>query len=365
MVQPSNFSDIEFGLHSNAERYSWAAYGLFGFLSSLIGDTLILIATFRKDAFKLNKLIVVVIQHLSVANIAGAFCFLTVTISILSNSWILGDKLCYVVFYMRYWVYPVGMSLIAVLTTSKVLILKYPLRAKKLSSKRAHQVCCFIWAFSLMNPVLFFAVDKDNVHFDYRIYTCGYGYSADKWRQGFRVLRTIIGMMSLFVPNVVIIATSVPTLRFLAGARKSAERLQGSVPWQGALTVTLTAVVFCISTFPLTVYLVGSNIVKEDPPGLFHVHFYRIALFLTLINTVSNFYICALTTKSFQRFLFSKVRTVTSVSLQSWRRTVQREQVRHNPDSEVTLVSFNDYLNQSNDSLNRFDNCFIIIGGSI
>ena len=51
-----------YGIHSPAERYLWAAYNLFVFVSSLIGDTLILFATFQKGAFKLNKFIVTVMQ---------------------------------------------------------------------------------------------------------------------------------------------------------------------------------------------------------------------------------------------------------------------------------------------------------------
>ena len=64
MSTSTNYSDIKFGLHNNAERYTWAAYQLFVLLSSLIGDTLILAASFQKDAFKINKLIITVIQHI-------------------------------------------------------------------------------------------------------------------------------------------------------------------------------------------------------------------------------------------------------------------------------------------------------------
>ena len=47
-----------FGMHSDAERYFWASYHIFVLLSSLIGDSLILVASLQKDTIKVNKFIV-------------------------------------------------------------------------------------------------------------------------------------------------------------------------------------------------------------------------------------------------------------------------------------------------------------------
>ena len=177
MTTSSNYSDIEFGMHNNAERYVWASYHLFGFLSSIIGDTLILTASFQKDAFKINKILVTVIQHIAVPDLTYTISALAPTaISLLANSWVLGQTLCYARVYFGYFAFAAGMSLIAVLTSSKLLILKYPLRALSWPTKRAHQVCSLIWAFALIFPILFLAVNKDDVHFDYRVYNFEYGY---------------------------------------------------------------------------------------------------------------------------------------------------------------------------------------------
>ena len=315
MTTSSNYSDIEFGMHNNAERYFWASYHLFGFLSSIIGDTLILIASFQKDAFKINKILVTVIQHIAVSDSTYTIsALIPAAISLLANSWVLGNALCYVKVYVSYLAFAAGMSLITMLTASKFLILRYPLRAASWSTKRAHQVCSFIWAFALIFPILFFVVDKDDVHFDYRVYSCDYGYSPDVWKK----IIPIIGFILSIVPNVIIIATTVPILKFLADAGKSARRVGGSVPWQGTLTVALTAVVYCISTLPYAVNQIAISCMK-DPPELFFVHFHKMSCFLVMINVVANFYIYALTIRSFRRFLFSKTRSFVSllVSLQT------------------------------------------------
>ena len=88
MSNSSNHSDIKFGIQSNAERYCWAAYFIFGVLSSLIGDTLILVASSHKGAFKINRILVTIIQHIAVSDLANTIVFLlSSTVSLLANSW--------------------------------------------------------------------------------------------------------------------------------------------------------------------------------------------------------------------------------------------------------------------------------------
>jgi len=259
--------------------------------------------------FKINKILIIIIQHIAVSDLTYTISTLVpAAISLLANSWVLGKALCYTRVYFGYFAFPAGMSLIAVLTKSKFLILKYPLRALSWPTKRAHQVCSFIWAFALIFPILFFVVDKDDVHFDYRGYNCDYGYHSDAWKK----LIPIIGFIFAIVPNIIIIATTVPILKFLADAGKSARRVGGSVPKQGNLTVALTAVVYCISTLPFAVNQIAINCMK-DPPELFFVHFHRVSSFLLMINVVANFYIYVLTIRSFRKFLYSKIISVVSL----------------------------------------------------
>ena len=58
-----------YGIYSDAVRYLWAGYFVFVLLSSLIGDTTILIASIKYRAFKLHKVVVVIIQHIAVCDL--------------------------------------------------------------------------------------------------------------------------------------------------------------------------------------------------------------------------------------------------------------------------------------------------------
>ena len=100
-----------YGIKSNAARYAWAGYLLFVVISSFIGDTIILIASVKYNAFKIHKIIVVIIQHI-------AFCDLMVTlttvapqlVSLIRSKWVFGNVLRYLTVYIRYFFAGAGPS---------------------------------------------------------------------------------------------------------------------------------------------------------------------------------------------------------------------------------------------------------------
>ena len=310
MTTSNNYTDIKFAIQSDTERYIWAIYFLIGVLSSVIGDTLILIASSQGGVFKVSKFLVAIIQHIAVSDLASVITFLLPTnVSLIANVWVLGKTLCYARAYTAYVIYMTGMSLIAVLTTSKFLILQYPLRAASWTTKKAHQVCSLVWISSLITPILFLAVDKVDLQYDYRVYNCRYKFTDPVWKK----IVPVIGFLFGFVPNIMIVSTTVPTLNYIARAWRSSKRAYGRIPWRGAVTVSLTAVIYCISTLPFSVYVVGRSFVEEEPPGRYRIQFFRISTFLILVNVTSNFYIYILTFESFRRFVSSGVSNVISV----------------------------------------------------
>jgi hypothetical protein len=310
MTTSSNYmNNHEEGIDSNAERYFWIVYHLFVLLSSLIGDTLIIIASFQKDALKINKFLVAVIQHIAVSDLASSIVtVLPATVSLQANSWVLGNALCYARVYTSLFTYTASAYFIVVLTASKSLILRYPLRASNWSTKRAHQVCTFLWIFSLNLPIIFLAMSVNDVRFDYRVYNCRFKFSSDaSWSK----ILAAIGFLYQLVAEVAIVVITILTLMSLTEAMKSARRVRGSVPWQGTLAVALTAAVYLISHLPMTVYIMSLKFNNHDSKSL--VSFIRISYFLLALNVMSNFYIYTLTIKSFRRYLLSKVLSVIPV----------------------------------------------------
>ena len=303
MVTAANSN--RFRMQSKTERYGWATYHIFVFLSSLIGDSLILYASTKKEAFKLNKFIVTILQHIAISDLLFAiFSVLPSVISLLADSWVLGEVMCFVRVYSGHFLFPSGMFFIATLTTSKLILLKYPLWATNLTKRKAHVICCLVSTIAFSFPIFFVQSQWNDVKFDYRTYTCDYMYSTEISKKLLPALVTL----NLFAPIVVIVATTIPTIVYLAKASKSARRVKKSVPWQGGLAVTLTSVVCCLSNLPtITSHILKAAIKNQCDSCKNFRDFSRAAKFLLVINIMSNFYIYTLTIRSFRRYLIKEL----------------------------------------------------------
>ena len=136
----SNFT--QFGIKSEAERFIWSFWLIIIFISSLIGDTTILIASIKYNAFKLNNLVVVFIQHIAVSDLlVTLFTIFPRIVSLLSNSWVLGPGLCHMTAVLTVYGVPATSLLMSTLTLCKLALLKCPLRLRTLSRCQAHCVC--------------------------------------------------------------------------------------------------------------------------------------------------------------------------------------------------------------------------------
>ena len=167
-----------YGIKSDSIRYTWAGYYLIVIASSLMGDTTILIASIKNKALKLHRVIIVVIQHIAFCDlIVSATDILPRIVSAISDKWVLGNFFCYLLSYARYYSNATSVFLICAMTTSKLLLLKYPLQFGTTSSKKAHLICLVCWLAGIILPGTYLIVDKDDVSFSYRSYGCGYCFS--------------------------------------------------------------------------------------------------------------------------------------------------------------------------------------------
>ena len=84
-----------YGLHDDNERYFWVSYMTFVLVSSLIGDSIVLVASIKYNAIKLHKSIVVLVQHIAVCDLLTAVIQLfPTTIAVGLDKWVYGDLLC-------------------------------------------------------------------------------------------------------------------------------------------------------------------------------------------------------------------------------------------------------------------------------
>ena len=137
-------------------------------------------------------------------------------VSLIAGSWALGDTLCHIKPYIGYYLFPANPSLICILTTGKSLLLTR--RARYLSRIKAHLICSIVWITSLAYPGLMCILGKEDVSFDYRTYSCEYGWNSPTWK---KVKPVMFPVLIAIVPNAIMITTTVPTLKYLVAVSQS------------------------------------------------------------------------------------------------------------------------------------------------
>ena len=309
-----------YGIKSDVVRYVWSGYFLLVFISSIVGDTFILIASIKYRAIRLHKVLIAIIRHIAVCDLMiSVIVLLPRSISLVADKWVFGSFLCALSHRARYYLTVTSMLLICAMTSTKLLLLKYPLRSATVTLRAAHLVYGACWFVPLTIPVMILLEDSvfEGVYFSYRGYTCDYDFSLKIWRW----LGPLTTVTFAFIPNCLVVITGIYLLIMAKGiARLGRENLK----WQGIMATVLTAIIYCISVMPFTVYniIAESKGTAHDNGGMFfHHHVYRLAVSFLYLNTMSNFYIYTLTLTSFrdfirarmQPFFFTDTRTSTNI----------------------------------------------------
>ena len=296
-----------YSIDDSPERYFLITYNIFIALSSILGDSLILIASLRYHAFKLHKFLVIIIQHLAVNDlILTLFRVVPETAAVAADTWVVGSFLGHVQFLVNGLCGGLTMSLTCAFSTAKFLIVKYPFRSLTWSYRSVHMTCATLW---LAQAILWlpwqlvnFIYVWDTLFFSYRTYQCSYNYFADTtpaWFKQYISCYFLTGTVGLML------VTLVTSCLLLDAARKSAARDGGYPRWEGVWTVLLCVAVFYITNIPWNVVYATYFIKIAYSPSTI-----RRTFFLTNLNINANFFLYACTVRSFRAFLSQKLRLI-------------------------------------------------------
>ena len=299
----TSFYFAEYQIENGGEKGILILYLLTVFLSSLIGDTLILVASTRFGAIKLNKFIVATMQHIAACDILLSLTFIFPTMfSLITNRWIFGfESVIYLVVKVSY---DTSRSLITFLTVSKLYIIKCPLSNQVRLKKVAHVISTCIWLLTFILHGSLLATRQCSFFFSY----CEYFIQC---RLQPSVAKEIILWFNLIfsaVPSFIIVVTTTAILCHLRKAMKVSRRSGGNVRWHGMAAVSITASVFLIASFPsLTANIAIKSIASVITLDVVKIQLMRTSHFFFMLNIMSNIYIYYFTIPSFRQFVKSKI----------------------------------------------------------
>ena len=285
----------------DTERYILISWSITVLLTSLLGDTIILVSTIKYSAIKQNKAVVTVMQHMAVCDLLQTiFRVVPCTIALIADDWIVGTGLCQVEESIRYVGSVLTMFLTCALAGVKLVIVKFPLRIKAWSSRLGHKVCTYTWVLVLIWYAPMIAVKifclSDTVYFSYEYVICTYDFEGPSTPPWYKWYRLITGTTIALVTYTTLVVSSV---LILGVASRAGSRHGEKVRREGVIAVLLTVGILLVSTLPTAIAIVGSDALGMD----FNPTFLRAVMCLTLLNIMANFFVYSLAVQSFREFL--------------------------------------------------------------
>ena len=284
-------------VHTDGERYSLITWSLLALLLGLAGNIVILLATTRYRALRLDKIINILIKNVAVSDLGTIiFAVLPSLISLIREKWLFGKVFCYVCHYVHLPCFISSVLLICALQMRKLHTLIYPLHFYVRSNKFAHKIIAIIWLLSAILPTVQFLVDKEDIIFDTIINRCKYSFSSPVWG---RLLPPLL-MILCGIPNLIVIGTTIALLVVLKKAR-------GRTTKNGVLTSLYVGGIYLLSSLPVTLYLFlykcFEHFMSPELRSFFEYHVFKFAFYVTFLNVMSNFFVYFVSLNSFNQLV--------------------------------------------------------------
>ena len=326
MIAANNETLYSMGGESGFLTAALYSYSVFYMVTALLGNVIVLLATSKYKAIKLDRITVTIIQHIALCDIGNVlFSFIPGYVSFISKKWVLGRVMGYVRVYAGVLFALSGSLLVCGLNVSKLSILLNPLGRSHVPKApwKCHLSVMVLWLISAMWPVSQLFVEPGDFYFDYRIMICMYAYTAPVWRWLAPLCLTIV----IIIPTVVVIVTTTWLLVIAYQHRKSSLQLQS------ILTLVLIAGVYCVSFLPHAIYYIFSigsphfvvekkfiplpsgEILYEEygadglpMSGFLYTKLCSFGNMMLTVNNFSNFFVYYFSITSFREFIKSQVK---------------------------------------------------------
>ena len=316
-------------LNMEAERYTLIVYYILAFISATAGNLIILTATTKYKAIKLDEVTNTLIQHLAVSDIGNAtFGILPSLITLIMDKWIFGSLFCSIITYIRMVFYYSSVFLICSLNICKLTLLLFPMQARNWSKIRGHIAATSAWSIFILFQLFALIFKKFSpIFFEYRIMSCWYLPADLGIGYGLSVL-IFLGLLG-YLPILIVLGS---TLGLLFVAARVAKRRRSTVQWQGVVTVLSIAGIYILTYLPFIMYHTIYNYIYINPnesgmsskaKSVFYLQLFTITNALAYLNNTANIFIYFISIASFKKFILTKFASIISIEQQVSSNAVQ------------------------------------------
>ena len=334
--------------NSSPSYFEWilmATWSTIIVITSTTGNIIVLLATIKYNAIKLDDISVVLIRNIAIADLGVALYIASTLPGIITKHNLYSDLFC---IFSKTWFYAclsAEVILLAALSISKLMWILRPLQSLSRSKKNGRIIASLIWLLMICltaGTTLYRESTKENwTEFHSAVYQC----SRENYDKNSNIMFNVIVMVFNIVPQLVITVATVWLLCLVSKA--------GVVHKQGLITILLVCALFFLSHAPYGfIYQILKKFLDGSSSSWFSV-LYRWSYYIVYLNYAANPFIYFASIDSFNRFVKQRLLKTEALSL-SERSTSQSFAVHRvgSLQSRETLSSRRETYSQRMASIN-------------
>ena len=265
------------------------------FIVSTIGNIVVLLATVKYNAIKLDDISVVLITNIAIADLGVALYIASTLPGIITKHNLYSDLFC---IFSKTWFYTCMLTdvvLLAALSISKLMWILKPLQSLSRSKKNGQIIASLIWLLMICltaGSTIYRETTKDTrTEFYSAVYRC----SRQSYDKKSNIIFNVIVMVFSAVPQLVI---TVATVWLLCLVNKV-----GTLHKQGLIAILLVCALFFVSHAPYGfIYQILKRFIDGSSNSWFGV-FYRWSFYIVYLNYAANPFIYFASISSFNKFV--------------------------------------------------------------
>ena len=266
---------------------------------SLLGNLVVLLATTVFRAIKLDKVAVVLITNLAVADLGMSLTAILPSVgSTVARRWIYGDLLCSVSNYLESVLAAASIGLTCALSVTKLTSLLFPFKARTRTKRTGYLIAGGIWSLAVLpiTPDIFLPRETS---FNEMIFRCDTSEvkEVDMW------LGPLKSTILCFIPFVIVTVCTIWLIFFVHKVR--------GIQKQSVVTAILISAVFLVSFLPVGILMLLGN--RFNSNNSMHLILLKLALCSPFMHFMANPLIYLVSITSFRNFFACrspKLRTI-------------------------------------------------------
>ena len=278
----------------------------------LVGNTFVIYASMRYDAFGMDYATVHLIQQLAAADLIFIIMYLVpMMVTHLAHGWILGETLCVVTGMFCSVPVLANINFILAVSIHRYARCKCPLDIVWLNKKRVRYLCLGLWIYSCLF-IVYVYISKAKVSFQPKLGGCQFNFSTSVWNLLVILFTTVVPFLVILTLNVglwVFVRNIVKKTRRRSGCvdcsdKRNKKNVKCRTSHQALVMTSCITAFFIVCWFPTLIRFVLSAIIGEEniPTFLERIRY------VYFVGTYGNPILYTTVSKKFRNFLWQHLR---------------------------------------------------------